>query len=346
MILDEINKEIETEYENRQKKAKQLLEEREHELYERFPEIKAIDRTINGLGILIGYRAMKRRPPSHITRDIPESYIELDSAELNFEIDKLKKEKKNILCMAQYPENYAENAYICKTCSDTGFILNKNNIYERCECSKKMFAMKLKKVSGVLKEDTFDKFSDRFYSDDVNPQKYGIKISPKAHMQAVYNRCLRFARQFKTQEVKNMIFMGNSGLGKTFLGNCIINELTDNGISCLYMSATSLFKPFAPGFASPEKASDIINFIMNCDFLMIDDLGSEKYSDTRYAELIEILNTREIRSRSEICRTVITTNLTPANLFACYGERVTSRLLGEYDIVRFVGDDIRLKYKA
>ena len=142
-----------------------------------------------------------------------------------------------------------------------------------------------------------------------------------------------------------MVFVGNSGTGKTFLGNCIMNVLTDRGISCLYMPATSLFKPFAPGFYGQEKAAELADFILSCAFLLVDDLGSEKQTGARYGELLEILNARELRGRTSLCRTVITTNLTPANLFSYYGERVASRILGGYDILKFAGDDIRLKRK-
>ena len=130
------------------------------------------------------------------------------------------------------------------------------------------------------------------------------------------------------------------------MGNCIINALTDKGVSCLYMPATALFKPFAPGYYNPEEAAEIIDFINNCDFLVIDDLGSEKQTATRYSELLEILNTRELRGKIGSCKTVITTNLSPKKILDYYGERVTSRILGEYDILPFVGDDIRLKKKS
>ena len=165
-------------------------------------------------------------------------------------------------------------------------------------------------------------------------------------MEAVYKRCVRFAEHFTEKNINNMVFVGNSGLGKTFLGNCIMNELTDRGISCLYMPATSLFKPFAPGFYGQEGATELADFILSCEFLLIDDLGSEKQTGARYSELLEILNTRAMRGRTSLCKTVVTTNLTPANLFSYYGERVASRILGAYDILKFAGEDIRLKRKS
>ena len=343
MILQDINKQIEKEYEARRNTAKHIIEERKKEVYVMFPEIAAIDEAINSLGILIGYAAMKRRPPKHILKGISESYLDFDAVSLNNEIKKLNEKKRALLQNAGYPADYIENAFLCKKCNDTGSVSVGNGIHERCQCSKELFAAKLKKVAGIPEKDTFDRFSVEAYPDEVNPSKYGINISPRTQMEAVYRRCCRFAENFAEDNVNNMVFVGNSGLGKTFLGNCIINELTDKGISCLYMPATSLFKPFAPGFGTPEKAAETVDFIMNCEFLLIDDLGSEKQTDTRYAELLEILNSRSLRGRSTLCKTIITTNLTPANIFSHYGERVASRILGEYDILKFAGEDIRLK---
>ena len=85
--------------------------------------------------------------------------------------------------------------------------------------------------------------------------------------------------------------------------------------------------------------------ILNVELLIIDDLGTEKQIATRYEEMLEILNTREMHGRKRPCKTIITTNMTPQNLFDTYGERVASRILGTFDVLRFCGDDIRLKRK-
>lgn len=345
MILQEINKEIEKEYETRRRAADRLSQERREEIYKQIPEICVIDRTINTLGILIGYSAMKRRPPVPIAKDLPETYFLMGAEQLNTEIEILQEKKKDILQRSGYPADYMIDVYLCNICHDRGLI-SVAGTYQNCSCRKKLLADKLKKAAGIFPEDVFEKFDSNLYPAAVDPIKYGISISPKTQMEAVYKRCVRFAEHFTEKNINNMVFVGNSGLGKTFLGNCIMNELTDRGISCLYMPATSLFKPFAPGFYGQESAAELADFIMSCEFLLIDDLGSEKQTGARYGELLEILNTRAMRGRTSLCKTVVTTNLTPANLFSYYGERVASRILGAYDILKFAGEDIRLKQKS
>ena len=287
---------------------------------------------------------MKRRPPARIAQDLPERCLSLGPEQLNAEIRRLQEQKKEILQESGYPGDYTESVYRCKRCSDTGTV-SVDGGHKNCSCRVKLLAEKLKEAAGIPPEEVFAEFDSSLYPAETDPAKYGISVSPRTQMEAVYKRCVRFAAQFTEKNINNMVFVGNSGLGKTFLGNCIMNELTDRGISCLYMPATSLFKPFAPGFYGQERAAETADFSLSCEFLLIDDLGSEKQTGARYGELLEILNTRALRGRTSLCKTVITTNLTPANLFSYYGERVASRILGAYDILKFAGEDIRLKRK-
>lgn len=344
MIIDRIHKETETEYAKRRNEAKHTQEIRKERIYKQLPEIEQTDKKINILGILTVYKAMKRCVNANSLKDCPQEYLNFNKEEIDNEILLLKQKKIRLLEEAGYPGDYMENAFFCKKCSDSGFV-SENDIEVSCDCRKKILSEKLKAVAGVPAEDVFSKFDGSLYSETANQEKYGISVSPRVQMEAVYKRCVRFAEEFENPSANNMVFLGNSGLGKTFLGNCIINALTDKGISCLYMPSTSLFKPFAPGFYTPEESAELIDFILNCKFLLIDDLGSEKQTGTRYAELLEILNMRELKGKNGLCKTVITTNLSPANLFAHYGERVASRILGGYDILKFAGDDIRLKLK-
>ena len=275
MIIDRIHKEIEQEYAQRRNETKIMQETRKEHIYKEIPEVERIDKRINVLGILTVYKVMKKNVNANSLKDCPEAYLNFNKEEIDNEILSLKQKKIKLLEEAGYPGDYIENSFFCKQCSDTGFILN-NGIEVSCECRDKILSDKLKAVAGVPSEDVFAKFDGSLYSETANQEKYGISVSPKIQMEAVYKRCIRFAEEFENPSTNNMVFLGNSGLGKTFLGNCIINALTDKGISCLYMPSTSLFKPFAPGFYSQEEANELIDFILNCKFLLIDDLGSEK----------------------------------------------------------------------
>lgn len=349
MILQDLYKQIETEYALKQQNAKHLCALRQEEIYRKIPQMKELDSTINTLGVLIGYAAMKRRPPEKLLSAIMDDrvgyYLSMNAQQLNDEIKQLNIRKQQLLKTNGYSEAYLDEVFDCNICRDTGFIHVPGGDIP-CGCRERIVAAKLKEAAGIPTEEVFSAFRCDLYPEDTAPAKYGISVSPRVQMEAIYNRCIRFSEHFTDKEIHSMMFVGSSGLGKTFLGNCIMNELTDRGISCLYMPATSLFKPFAPGFYGQEKAAETVEFIMNCELLLIDDLGSEKQSGARYGELLEILNNRMLRGRNTLCKTIITTNLTPANIFSYYGERVASRILGSFDILKFAGEDIRLKLKC
>lgn len=344
MILQNINREIENEYGSRRVNAENEKQARKKKVYSELPALEETDRLINTLGSLIGYSVMGTRPPAGIANSIPERFIGMSQRQLNDEIRKLEENKKKLIEDAGYNSGYIDDVYMCGICRDTG-ILQNNGIQTACACRKEMLAQKLKKAAGISADDTFDKFNPKFYSDTADQEKFGTAVSPRVLMESVYKICVRFAENFDDPEVKNMVFAGSTGLGKTFLANCIMNYLTDRGVSCLYTSASSLFKPFAPGYYGDDNAAEKADFIMTCELLVIDDLGSEKQTDTRYSELLDILNERAARKVSHRCKTIITTNLSPNDIYSYYGERVASRILGEYALLKFAGEDIRLKRK-
>ena len=76
--------------------------------------------------------------------------------------------------------------------------------------------------------------------------------------------------------------------------------------------------------------------ILECDLLVIDDLGAEFSTQFTVAELYNIINTR-IMSRLPV---IISTNLTPDGLEQKYTQRITSRIIGNYISLYFCGKDI------
>lgn len=345
MILNRINKEIDREYEQKVRLAREISEKRKEEIYEKIPKIKAIDLYMSTLGILLGYKAMGRKPSSFIVDKIPSQFSDLTSEQIKLEIKELEQLKENLLQNSGYSCDYMSNPFQCKSCLDTGYIKDERGISYICECRKHVYAKKLKEVANVPESDIFENFSLDFYSENTDKSRFGISVSPKEQMEGAYNRCVQFVDKFEDKSKNNMVFVGNSGLGKTFLANCIINALTDKGYSCFCVSATDLFKYLMPNIYNADEHDGIKDFILNCNLLIIDDLGSEKQTETRYAELLDVLNKREANNKHNLCKTIITTNLMPAEIKKNYDERVFSRIYGEYDLLRFAGEDIRIKKK-
>lgn len=345
MLLDKINRDIEKEYERKRKKAEIELANRRNDIYEAIPQVKQIDEYMRGLGILLGYRALNRNPSSFIIKSLPKQYVNLDVEQIKSEIGELEHLKENLLIKNGYTSYYLTNTFECNECNDTGYISGHDGTSKACTCRKIIYSQKLKSISGVPNTDIFENFDVNYYCEKVNREAFGISVSPKEQMEGVYRRCKLFVEQFEDKSRNNMIFEGKAGLGKTFLANCIINALTDKGYSCLYVSATDLFKYFAPGFYDRDDCSEMVEFILNCNLLVIDDLGSEKQTETRYAELLDILNKRESNNKNKLCKTIITTNMMPTQIKKNYDERVFSRIYGDYDLLKFAGEDIRLVKK-
>ncbi|MDO4477384.1 MAG: ATP-binding protein, partial [Clostridia bacterium] len=145
-------------------------------------------------------------------------------------------------------------------------------------------------------------------------------------------------------DTKNLIFSGGTGLGKTFLSNCIVNELLKQGKTVMYQTAPVMLENLISDlFSKPENQTGISNNLLTVDLLVIDDLGTETMNSMKFTELYKIINTRLLNQNGKSLKTIISTNLDLKGLFNTYDERLVSRFIGYYDIYRFYGDDIRLK---
>ena len=128
--------------------------------------------------------------------------------------------------------------------------------------------------------------------------------------------------------------------GKTFMSNCIANELLKNGKTVLYQTAPVMLDSIID-YRFGKNNEFNYNDLLNVDLLIIDDLGTENLNNIKLSELFNILNTRLLNQNHHITKTIISTNLSLNNLFKTYDERIFSRLVGYYNICRFFGEDLR-----
>ena len=129
------------------------------------------------------------------------------------------------------------------------------------------------------------------------------------------------------------------------MSNCIANELLKKGKTVLYQTAPVLLESVINYKMSKNKSSldNIYNSVLNCDLLIIDDLGTESLNSMKLSELFTILNTRILNLNNKITKTIISTNLDLNDIFRIYEERIGSRIIGYYDIYRYFGEDLRFK---
>ena len=133
--------------------------------------------------------------------------------------------------------------------------------------------------------------------------------------------------------------------GKTFMSNCIAQELLKKGKTVLYQTAPVLLESVIDYKMSKQKNlnDNIYQAVLNVDLLIIDDLGTESLNSMKLSELFTILNTRILNLNNRITKTIISTNLNIKDIFNSYEERIGSRIAGYYNIYYFFGDDLRFK---
>ncbi len=323
-------KEILREYEMDRLLAKRELDRRKSELYEKIPRLEEIDSRLTKLGITLSKIILSEGGNS-------ETFFEFRE---NIKI--LKEEKLEILNENGYNESYFENIYKCMECKDTGYVGNK-----KCKCLTQKLVERYYNISNVnkiIEKENFDMFDFRYYSEEVD-SKTGV--SPLSNMQNIYSSCMSFITNFDkiiNGNLENLLFYGETGLGKTFLCNCIAKDILDKGKTVLYVTAPQIFKKiedFRFGREMIDTPNEQINMIFLVDLLIIDDLGSEFPTMVTSTELFNIINTRILESKP----TIISTNFSLGEFQDNYSDRIVSRLFGNYKMMHFFGDDIRVKKK-
>lgn len=316
--------EIIREYDARQLSNQRILEARTKDVYERLPRLKEIDDAIASCSVAQAKRL-----------------LDGDTAalgELRSQIASYREEKASLLSSCGFPANYFEPVYTCPDCKDTGFVNGR-----RCHCFEQA-AINLvytqSNLKEILKKENFTTFSYDYYSDkDVNP---ATGLSSLATVQDAVAKCQDFIKSFD-DTFSNLYLYGDTGIGKTFLSNCVAKELMDTGHSVIYFTAFQLFDILSKGvFKKDADAIAAHQNIFNCDLLIIDDLGTELTNSFTTSQLFLCLNERILRRKS----TIISTNLGMNQLADIYSERVLSRISSNYTLIKLFGADIRILKKA
>ena len=266
---------------------------------------------------------------------------------LKKETNTLIKEKTGIIKQLSLENTDLLPQFECKLCKDTGYI-SKNGVTSVCSCVKqKIFNIAYNKSNiGNLEKENFSNFNIKAFSDKPDKAKFNSNISPRENIQLLKERAQKFIDNFDSPEEKNLVFTGGTGRGKTFLTNCIANEVLKQGKIVLYQTAPVMLDSIIDTrFGKNNSGFNLLENILDSDLLIIDDLGTEKINDLKLTELFTIINTRLLNQNHKITKTIISTNLNVEELFKTYTDRIGSRLAGSYDFLRFFGDDLRYRKK-
>ncbi len=305
---------------------KRELDERTKEIYNKIPRIKDINDSISSVSI----EGAKRMLLENIGT----------TKEIKQQIEALSKEKASLLRSNGYPEDYLSMRYTCNTCKDTGY-----NGQGKCHCLNNSIIEILyeqSNIKDVLQRENFDTFSFAHYDNSIKDDVTGLTALQNMH--ETVKTCRTYIDEF-TSKYRNLYLYGATGVGKTFLTNCIAKELIDTSHSVIYVSAIRLFEILADNTFKKNFednfATDLARNLLECDLLIIDDLGTELINSFTTSAFFNCINERHLRQKSVI----ISTNLSLPELRANYSERVFSRITSNYTLLKVFGEDLRMKLR-
>ena len=325
MNEDKIRK-ILAKYAKRRDDNELLLEHRKNEVYNRIPEIKSIDDEISKIGLsLAKIVLLNPKSKDEIVKKTKEN------------IKSLKVKKERLLAESNIPLDYLEIKFQCISCKDKGFLPNG----EKCSCLKQEIvneAYKMSNLDRILSQENFSNFNLNIFS----PKKGSDgEISPRENMLNNLSICENFVHDFKKDNSENLLFYGSTGLGKTYMCNCIAKELLDKGNVVIYQTSFRILDILEDykfrRDTNNQISEDNYKNLFDCDLLIIYDLGTELNNSFTSGEIFNIVNTRLVAGK----KIIISTNLTPSQIGNTYTQRTLSRILDKFRILEFTGDDLR-----
>lgn len=323
MLTNSQYQQLMSKYYERQLKTKDLMEQRYQEVTTAIPELPELDKEIRVLALAHAKARLSRQN---------------DAADLSSDITAISRKKEQLLISHGFSSDYLKPVYTCPDCQDTGYMDGK-----KCSCLEKEivnFLYSQSNLKDILDYENFSHFNLEYYPDDYTEEATGL--TPRDNIRNVLSAVRAFIKNFST-ESGNLLLYGNTGVGKTFLTNCIAKELLDKSYTVVYLTSVKLFdiletNKFDREISRTEKDASL-SYILASDLLIIDDLGTELNNSFTSSQLYHCIDTRLTRH----CSTIISTNLSFDDLREHYSERIFSRITSNYTLLKITGDDIRLR---
>ncbi len=298
-------------------KQELIAENKKAKLYSEYPELEKFDEQIAS----VFQNAMK-------SVVLGEKFDFKVAEKQSLEIQQKKKEfvEKNSIDLEAIKPLYS-----CEKCSDSGYV--DGNI---CDCvRKRAISISYDKLNKDvdLSRYTFEKFDLNMY-----PDKEIEGINSRELMTKICNFCVKYADKFD-KNAESLFFFGNTGLGKTHLSLAITNVLCKKGYNVVYGPISKLIGNIEKEHFSNQDQDNTLESVLNCDLLVLDDLGTEFSTQFVVSTVFDIINSRILNNKP----TIINTNLEFDELEQKYSARVVSRISGNYRMLKFIGEDIRIK---
>ncbi len=302
-------------YEARREKARHDAEEAKRKVRLAIPEYEQIENMITDLAMESAAKALDGDTQA--------------VSSMKAGIRELTAKQEKLLADNGFAPDFLEEKYVCADCKDTGYIDG-----QKCHCLKQAmirYTYRQSNIEEILKRENFDTLSLDHYTDAECEKMKGIISS-----------CRKFADDFG-QRYENILLLGNVGVGKTFLTNCMAKAVLDKGYSVIYFTSIRLFDTLSREVFGHDEGSSAANLhdIFTCDLLIIDDLGTENVNSFVASRLFDIINERDLRRRS----TIISTNLSFEELDSRYSERNFSRIFANYHVLHPDIGDLRVRMR-
>ncbi len=298
--------------------AKEAAERRAKELHIKYPELVKIDKALSETGLAIFSESMKGK-------DGLDERLEV----LRTENKMLQEARANYLVKIGYPADYTSVKYDCMDCQDTGFIGTK-----MCDCMRRELILagyESSGIGGLIKTQSFESFCLDYYK--KSEQEF-------SNMSMIFDNCKKYAQTFGSEKNQNLLFLGPTGLGKTHLSTSIAKAVIERGFDVIYDCAANILSDFENerfGRAYSDRNDATTDKYFDTDLLIIDDLGTEFQSQFTVSCIFTVINTRLNNNKALI----ISTNLNQKEIRERYGDRLASRLFGDFMAMQFYGSDIR-----
>ncbi len=300
----------------------ELLSRREDEVRGKAPEFAMIEAQIKKGGL-------------SIARGVLDGVNNVAIARKCIEEAQIK--RAEILERLHLPKDYLDEIYSCKKCRDTGF----DEDGRRCECLKKMISKYIglnSNLTEAMRGQTFDNFDMSLFENQEDVKGTSVLDI----MKSAYKKAVMFSETFGETNA-NLYLYGSAGTGKTYMSSCIANRALERGYTVYYQSSFKLLDMLEKlkfgRYEDDERAQAEYaeKYLYEADLLIIDDVGTEFVTAYSSAALFDIINSRIVDRKS----TVISSNLGPVKMSEVYGTRLASRITGSFDIINFIGRDLR-----
>ena len=315
-------------YDDRRLSNKAIHDARIQEIHQRIPAFAALDASLAERSVAFAKASIGLSD---------EAYAKARSA-YHLEQAAIIARKTALLKENGYPEDYLAPLYSCPDCKDTGYLDGGT----RCHCLNQTIIDTFYQRAELVnkwQQETFDHFQLNWYDDTVMDPQTGL--TARAAAERALDTCRSFVSHFRDSH-ENLLLYGVTGVGKTFLSNCIAGALAADGVSVIYQTAFELFDALEKITFRRGEENDLpsaLDLFLSCDLLIIDDLGTELANAFTTSRLYLLINERRLREKA----TVISSNLSLAEIQRTYSDRIFSRIISDYRIVHLLGDDIRYK---